>query len=302
MPVKAPLTRESILMFSGAQPKCQNGSSNDIRERIIKALSDQSISPSWFGNDELGQLWSNLRDQLVIFEHNSFGQSSSKRIWTIKGGRNNPYDFDVEDGTKTFHVEFKFSAGNKIPTIKNQPQICQLPALPKYFVNQQFERYFHQNALPQIATIMNIASIPALDTYEKQVFNTSPACMKDFKEKYKTYCKANASEADKAAYNQISEISKQCISKFIATTELNLSALSMNQTVKNQAGKHYMMYHNGTFYHETLSPDTFDFVSYKAEKDYYIIQTKSGHELKALLRWKNCNGIAFPAFQISLHK
>ena len=32
----------------------------------------------------------------------------------------------------------------------------------------------------------------------------------------------------------------------------------------------------------------------------YIATTKTGLKLKILLRWKNCNGIAYPAFQISV--
>ena len=34
----------------------------------------------------------------------------------------------------------------------------------------------------------------------------------------------------------------------------------------------------------------------------YVCKTKSGVELTVLLRWKNGNGIAFPAFQISARK
>ena len=30
----------------------------------------------------------------------------------------------------------------------------------------------------------------------------------------------------------------------------------------------------------------------------YIGKTKSGKSLKILLRWKNCLGVAYPAFQI----
>jgi len=43
-------------------------------------------------------------------------------------------------------------------------------------------------------------------------------------------------------------------------------------------------------------------LSYKKMKNYYECKTESGYKLKVLLRWKNGNGIAYPAFQISIKK
>ena len=37
----------------------------------------------------------------------------------------------------------------------------------------------------------------------------------------------------------------------------------------------------------------------KKNKNRFICETKSGKKMYILLRWKNGNGVAFPAFQIS---
>jgi hypothetical protein len=62
-----------------------------------------------------------------------------------------------------------------------------------------------------------------------------------------------------------------------------------------------MLYKNNMFYKETINMDDYKLVSYeKYTKRYmYVAQSKSNKKIKILLRWKNGNGIAFPAFQIS---
>lgn len=42
--------------------------------------------------------------------------------------------------------------------------------------------------------------------------------------------------------------------------------------------------------------------SYIKTKTSYIAKTTTNKKISILLRWKNGNGIAFPAFQISLQK
>ena len=63
-----------------------------------------------------------------------------------------------------------------------------------------------------------------------------------------------------------------------------------------------MLYHNGKFMYDKHKNNDM----YKIKKDNMIIkepnlicETFSGHKLKIMLRWKNGNGIAYPAFQIS---
>ena len=44
---------------------------------------------------------------------------------------------------------------------------------------------------------------------------------------------------------------------------------------------------------------TSELVSYEKDRNRFIANNKQGEKIKILLRWKNGNGIAYPAFQIS---
>ena len=68
---------------------------------------------------------------------------------------------------------------------------------------------------------------------------------------------------------------------------------------QSQKQKEYLLYSNGKFYHETPHMDDYTILDYTIRAPYFICNTKSGKKMKVLLRWKNGNGISFPAFQIS---
>ena len=62
-----------------------------------------------------------------------------------------------------------------------------------------------------------------------------------------------------------------------------------------------MLYKDGKIYHEVHTQDdyTIDPETIIKESPNFLCKTVSGKKMKILLRWKNGNGIAFPAFQIS---
>ena len=62
-----------------------------------------------------------------------------------------------------------------------------------------------------------------------------------------------------------------------------------------------MLYSDKTFtlQHVDMNHYIIDSVDKNATKSKYTCISKSGKKLNVLLRWKNGNGIAFPAFQIS---
>ena len=62
-----------------------------------------------------------------------------------------------------------------------------------------------------------------------------------------------------------------------------------------------MLYYNKAFILQQINIDdyTIDSVVKNANKCRYDCISKTGKKIKILLRWKNGNGIAFPAFQIS---
>ena len=62
-----------------------------------------------------------------------------------------------------------------------------------------------------------------------------------------------------------------------------------------------MLYKNNKFYLENINTDNCEIIKYikKPNKSLYIARTKTNNNINILLRWKNGNGIAYPAFQIS---
>jgi hypothetical protein len=107
-------------------------------------------------------------------------------------------------------------------------------------------------------------------------------------------------EKDIQFYELAKKISKECITNFINNTELNIELLS-SYLYKTQKGKIYMLYSDKTFtlHHVDMNHYIIDSVDKNATKSKYTCISKSGKKLNVLLRWKNGNGIAFPAFQIS---
>ena len=83
---------------------------------------------------------------------------------------------------------------------------------------------------------------------------------------------------------------------------LDITSLS-DYLSKTQNNKHYMLYdtNKNEFILEKAVMDDYkiESVSNHPEKYSYECKSKSGKKLNVLLRWKNGNGIAFPAFQIS---
>ena len=81
--------------------------------------------------------------------------------------------------------------------------------------------------------------------------------------------------------------------------ELDIKKLS--EYLKNtQEDKIYMLYYKHNIYKETIDISNYEIISYEKKDNYFIAKTKNGIKLKILLRWKNGNLIAFPAFQISI--
>ena len=107
-------------------------------------------------------------------------------------------------------------------------------------------------------------------------------------------------EEDIKFYNLAKELSNESIKSFINNTELNIDFLS-NYLHTTQKNKIYMLYSNKTFMLQKINIDdyTIDKVVKNPNKYRYECTNKNGKQINILLRWKNGNGIAFPAFQIS---
>lgn len=101
-------------------------------------------------------------------------------------------------------------------------------------------------------------------------------------------------------YNESRINSKESISSFITKYGLKKDKLT-EYLLDTQKDKYYMLYKDNDINLETINKDNFVIISYTKEpkKSRYVAKTKSGVDMKILLRWKNGNGIALPALQIS---
>ena len=204
----------------------------------------------------------------------------------------------------TYNIEFKFNA----QTISDTPQFVS-PMKPSQYLDNSYEDYYYTNYLTKLADSAGLP-VPNKQDYLKQIHTNKPLCIKEYQNKYYKGClessKFTNNSEDIAFYNYAKSLSNKSISTFINNTNLNINLLTTylqtSQIDKaNQKQKKYMLYSKNKFTLCTNNIDDYTLieVSKNASKFRYECISKSGKQINILLRWKNGNGIAYPAFQIS---
>jgi len=281
--------------------RSKNDANNNIRENIIDAIINKAITPNFYTDTK----WFNLQTELDNYIQDICSQNNIPNIDTIeckrKAGRGNHHDFNITINKVTYKIEFKYNA----ECISDTPQFVS-PMNPSKFLSENYEVFFYDNYLPILSEHSNL-SLPDKETYLKEINSDKPNCMKDYQSKYYQGCKNSSKftndENDIDFYKKSKSCSDNSIKQFISLYELDIEKLS-DYLVETQKNKYYMLYKNGKLKLETINCNNFKIDSYtkNPDKQSYIATTKTGISLKILLRWKNGNGIAFPAFQISLSK
>lgn len=266
--------------------KGDNDKNNKIRELIVCATVNKAVPEIFYTDEEYGSRWKTMRSSINTFL-NEIGADPDNSTMELKGGRKFNFDFILTTNGEEKKIELKFGS----TTVNGCPQFVS-PTQPSRFMTKNFERYWHgEGPLDAISERAGLTK-PDLETYTNEVSGNAPPCMKEYQTMYKT---------DKAFSEFCKKTNTEAIKKFMNQTQLRADILT-NYLVQSQRGKIYMLY----------SPDTESFhVEYANLNDYVIIrqthqthnsfycETLTGKKLKVLLRWKNGNGIAFPAFQIS---
>lgn len=322
---KQSLHYKSIDVFiPNATKKSDNGSSNEIRESIIGALVNKKIPEKFFKNS---LRWRTLNQQIFKYIEDLSLENGGELLENYvnialkhKGGRTSHYDFEIALTTYdmeivTYKVEFKF----------NQDNICKIPEFvqpckPSQYMSNNFEKDFYDNGyLDEIINWYNWVIQPDetlymdeidRDVYLKEVHGPKPACLKRLQEQYKIAIEKQPIMKERRKDNNnfqtfCTNVSKKMIIQFIKKTTLNTDMLT-EYFLKHQKNKHYMFYSkNETFVHASFYEE--DFILLKEhiinkQGNGYTCKTISGGLINVLLRWKNYNGIAFPAFQISREK
>lgn len=281
--------------------RTNNDSLNKIRENIIKCMP--SIDKKYFNDNVHGFDWFNLKNNFEDTIKNICPEYKSYKI-LYKAGRCNNYDYNLSftdtnnNKMKDVKLEFKYNAEN----IDETPQFVS-PMKPSQYLSQSFEEYYYFNYLVPLLHKFEI-NAPEIELYNKTIHCNKPKCMIEAQTLYYQGCKIstkyNNSQNAINFYESCNKISRECIKNFIKETNLNIEKLN-EYLIESQNEKIYLLYQNGKFKIQYFKPNDYIIESYEKQPDKfrYLANSKSNKKIKILLRWKNGNGIAFPAFQIS---
>ena len=307
--------------------RSQNDKNNKMREAIIGAIINNRVPSTYY----LTERWRNLKQAVVGFlqtcassTHDTGAAAYSHVECIPAAGRGHNYDFTIvftnsEGVSTTHHVEFKFNAAK----VSDTPQFVS-PMKPSQYLSGSYEEYFYDKYMPTIASMAGGSSdssdsttttttLPDRAEWLKQIHNNAPACVKHLQAKYYAGCAVSSQFTndanDIAFYEMCKKLSSDSIREFITHHDLNIVTLS-DYLRESQDGKTYMLFQPATATTATaapvitlqrVNPADYTIVSCikNPEKSRYECVTQSGKKINVLLRWKNGNGIAFPAFQIS---
>lgn len=296
-----------------------NDDFNKRREHLIALITNNEIPEHYYENSKWFKLRNNLQaclDELA----KKIGVPPDIQYTikvTPKGGRLFNYDFDItfkEVNSESIDsianikpkvwnakLEFKYN----VTKIAETPQFVS-PMKPSQYLNQSYEEFYYDNYLPQVANLMNL-QMPERGLYLSKIHNNNPEIMIPFKRQYHRGCPRHkdfsGEQKDIDIYIATKNIARESIEKFIGQSELLKDRVEA-YLQRGQEGKVYMMYKDGDFNLESMNPNNYILEEIVKEpvKNRYVCKTKSGIWIAMLLRWKNGNGIAFPAFQVSVLK
>lgn len=296
---KETITPESIIAFNPSS-KGLNDAHNKTRENIVGAIINNKIPETYYEIPEWGALEISI---ITYLQQLDTSRKYTRAVCSHKGGRKFNFDFGIkvyyEDGTSTdYNIELKFNAS----TIDETPQFVS-PMKPSQYMSNVYEDYYYDNYLTRLASESGL-ELPSREAYLKQIHTNNPKCMKPYQDLYYMGCKQSSQYTGDPAhvkfYETAKKLSHESITSFIEKTELNIETLS-EYLLTSQNNKIYMLYSGTQFIVQRPNMDDYQLASVtkNPEKNRYDCVSKTGVKLNVLLRWKNGNGIAFPAFQIS---
>lgn len=279
--------------------RSSNDKNNKTREHIIGALINNKVPENYF----VLAKWLIMKNNIFAYINSLTTEPYIKVECVNKAGRGNNYDFLIklyyeENKYNEFKVEFKFN----VSSLDKAPQFVS-PMNPSRYLSNSYEEFYYTNYLTKLALKANLP-MPSKEEYLKQIHSNKPKCMKHYQELYYKGCSKSSQFTGKQEhinfYNYAKELSNISISEFINNNDLN-SAMLSDYLLTSQANKIYMLYTNGSFIKQVINSADYTLIEIIKQpyKFKYECISVSGKKINVLLRWKNGNGIAFPAFQIS---
>lgn len=281
--------------------RASNDHNNKKREHVICNM--EYIDIDYTSHPQYGADWLRLKTDFDL-KMKLICPSYSRYSIKHKAGRGHNFDYSISFFDEAEHeiavekLEFKFNAA----TIDDAPQFVS-PMKPSQYLSASFEEYYYDNYLVNLLQKFGL-DVPDRALYLKTIHGDKPVCMAAAQLLYYQGCKQSSkytgTEQALAFYTSCIETSRECITNFISITDLNIEKLTQ-YLMESQDKKNYLLYKNGEFNIQSSNTDDYIIVSYtkNPEKSRYDAITKTNKKIKILLRWKNGNGIAYPAFQIS---
>lgn len=296
---KLTITLCDINVFNDSSKRSKNDKNNKTRETIIQLIINNKIPSEYY---KYSLQWKKLKESIDLFIQNL---CSNKKIELLtvtcvpKGGRLAHYDFKIIiNGSIEFDIEFKYNAS----CVNDTPQFVS-PMKPSQYLDGSYEEYYYDNYLVEACQKNNIP-VPTKEEYLVQIHSPDPECVQLLQTKYYSGCKRSSKfsgdQNDIKFYEYMKKIAKDSIYNFISQYGVKKELLT-KYLLNTQKNKYYMMYKDGLMNCETINLNNYIITDVVKDPKYcrYKATTKTGIQLKILLRWKNGNGIAYPAFQIS---
>lgn len=277
--------------------KAENDIYNKYREIIIYLILSNNEIIIKYCNYSLR--WNDFRLKLINCLTNNIENFNFNNFDIIyKARRSNNYDFLMINKLTNikYNIEFKFGV-NKLTSL---PQIVSPYKPSEYITNNilgSYEEYYYDNYLLQLYNIYkNKLNLPYKEEYIKQINSTLPKCM----ELYKKILKE-----DITFRQMTNKFAKNSIKEYLNNENTILNIPKLNEYItKTQHKKIYLFYKDNKFNIEqkNINLTIINIKEIKFNNSYICNLQDEIYNLKILLRWKNGNGVAFPALQISLIK
>ena len=321
-PQHKPPRVQDIGAFFKTSSRDQNDATNKVREPVLtllsspptEFLSDETYGAQW---TQVSSEWNKVMTKLVPQTADTTPRHKIKV--DLKAGRLFNYDADItflddETGATVTKqkAEFKYNAAR----INELPQFLSLQARYSLFPTAipTYDEFYYTNYLQKYVAIdtgrnpndaddikLAIAElpIPPLAEYLNAVTKTDTKDLPFF---------AQLKEREDILFKkEKSALVDESITQYLALygSQIDVNAFT-NKLVADQTDKHYILWKNGRFHHDTITQEEMSDIKFQSIKNGNTIvlqsATKPSITYHLLLRWRNHKGILNPAWQISLRR
>ena len=290
---------EDLAVFGQASNKCKNDSANKMRENIICAIINNKIPKKYYENSND---WRNMKKHLITIIEDVFELKKYFKITCTKiAGRKANFDFSISIYmTKILYmkknIEFKFNA----KSITKAPQFLSLASN----FNTSYAEYVYDTYNQELTQVYELPHISRVD-YLKYIHQTDYS-------KHEWFNKLKKQETNIKKKSIKKKIVDKSIHEYLTNNINKIDIAQFNEKLYlSQKNKNFIMYCPITknFYADVITDSELTIVSMHLNIkknnlcNNIICDTLNPNtKLVMLLRWKNTNGILFPAWQISIKR